>query len=127
MKKLFVGVLMVLMLFGCAGMNASVPVNIATDIAFVTVLQNNPSYKVPVVSALQATKVFLNGKVTYDDLILFINKQFGGKYAYVGVILMSYLDTDKPVFETYLPLLEEYKAGIIKKLDRFIMLAGMVP
>lgn len=125
MKKLLLGIIMLVFLVGCAGMNASVPVNVATDVAFVMVLQNNPSYKVPVVAGLNAVKTYLSGSVTYDDLILFISKQFGGKYAYVGVILSGYLDTDKPIFETYLPMLETYKVAIIAKIDRLILLAGM--
>jgi hypothetical protein len=125
MKKVVLSLLL-MMLMGCAGTNASVPVNVATDVAFVLVLQNNPTYKAPVIAALEATKTFVSGKVTYDDLIAQISKQFGGQYAYVGVILQGYLDTDKPVFETYLPLLDSYKAGIIAKIDRLILLAGSV-
>jgi hypothetical protein len=117
--------LMLIFTVGCAGMNASVPVNIATDVAFVMVLQNNPSYKAPVIAGLQTIKTYLSGRVTYDDLILFISKQFGGKYAYVGVILSGYLGTDKPIFETYLPMLDSYKVAIIAKIDRLILLAGM--
>lgn len=129
MRKFLIGLLMVLMvsgLFGCAGLNTSVPVNVATDVAFVMVLQNNPSYKDAVVTALQSVKVFLNGEVTYDDLILFITNKFGGKYAYVGVILAAYIDADKPIFETHLTLFDEYKVGIIKKIDRLLLLAGTV-
>jgi hypothetical protein len=126
MKKTLIAVILSAVLFmGCAGMNASVPVNIATDVAFVMVLQNNPSYKAPVVAALQTVRTYLIGSVTYDDLLLFINKQFGGKYAYVGIILAGYLDTDKPLFETWLPMSETYRAAIIAKIDRLIVLAGM--
>ena len=113
------------MVSGCAGLNVGVPVNIATDVAFVMVLQNNPSYKPAVIVGLNAVKTYLSGEVTYDDLILFISKQFGGKYAYIGIIITAYIDTDKPIFETYLPLLEKYKEGVLKKIDRFIILAGM--
>lgn len=125
MKKILLGILLLVMVSGCAGVNVSVPVNVATDVAFVMVLQNNPTYKSAVVAGLNAIKTYLSNEVTYDDLILFISKQFGGKYAYIGMILSAYFDADKPIFETYLPLLEPYKEGIVKKIDRFILLAGM--
>lgn len=127
MKKLFVVILLVgILIAGCTGTNANIPVNVATDAAFVLALQNNPTYKVPVVAALESIKTFVSGKVTYDDLILQITKQFGSKYAYIGIILQGYLDTDKPVFETYLPMLDSYKEGIIKKVDRLILLSNAV-
>lgn len=126
MKKTLIAlVLLVGMFIGCAGMNASVPVNVATDTAFVLVLQNNPTYKAPVIAGLQNVKTFLVGSVTFDDLMLMLPKQFMGKYAYVAVILAGYLDTDKPLFETYLPMLESYKSGIVAKIDRLILLASM--
>lgn len=128
MKKtlmLLVVALGLIFVVGCAGINTSVPVNIATDVAFVMVLQNNPSYKVPVIAGLQTVKTYLSDSVTYDDLILFISKQFGGKYVYIGVILADYLNTDKPIFESWLPMLDTYKVAIIAKIDRLILLAGM--
>ena len=124
MKKLFAALMILGLLAGCA-LNTNVPVNIATDIAFTAVLQNNPTYKAPVIAALTSVKTYLGGSVTYDDLILFINKQFGGKYIYVGIILADYIATDKPIFETWLPMFDEYKAAIIKKIDRLIILASM--
>ena len=111
---------------GCEGMNASVPVNVATDTAFVLVLQNNPSYKPAVVAGLNSVRAVLGRDITYDDLILEISKAFGGKYAYVGVILTGYIDTDKPIFETNLTLFQAYKDGVIKKIDRLLLLAGVV-
>ena len=126
MKKIMIALILSVVLFmGCAGMNASVPVNVATDTAFVLALQNNPTYKAPVIAGLQRVKAFLTGAVTYDDLILEISKAFGGKYAYVGIILSGYIDTDKPIFETNLTLFDAYKAGVIKKIDRLILLASM--
>ena len=125
MRKILVVLLMAVMLGGCAGINTSVPVNIATDIAFVAALQNNPTYKVPVVNALNTVKNYLNMDVTYDDLIVLINQQLGGKYAYVGLILISYLDTDKPIFTSNLTLFQAWKDGAIQKIDRLILLASM--
>jgi hypothetical protein len=123
MKKLFAVIVMLVMLIGCAGMNASVPVNIASDAAFVLVIQNNPGYKVPIIAGLNKVKAFLSGTVTYDDLLIEIAKVLPSQYAVVAVILSGYLDTDKPIFETYLPMLDSYKEGVIVKIDRFIFLA----
>lgn len=117
--------LMLLFTVGCAGLNANVAINVATDTAFVMVMQNNPSYKPAVLAGLNTAKTFLAGNVTYDDLMLMLSKQFDGKYAYVYVILSGYINTDKPVFETVLPMLGSYKAGIIAKIDRLIQLANI--
>lgn len=124
MKKIFTIILVVGLLMGCS-LNTNVPINIATDIAFTAALQNNPTYKVPVLTALNSVKTYLNSNITYDDLILYINKQFAGKYIYIGIILADYIATDKPIFETYLPMFEEYKIEIIKKIDRLIILASI--
>ncbi|MBE3141523.1 MAG: hypothetical protein IMZ53_13185 [Thermoplasmata archaeon] len=127
MKKLFavLVILLALMFVGCTGLNTSVAVNVATDTAFVMALQNNPAYKVPVVIALKEVKAVLTGSITYDDLIIQITKAFGPKYAVLGVILSGYIAQDKPIFETYLPMLESYKVGILTKIDRFILLASI--
>jgi hypothetical protein len=125
MKRILIGLALVVLVSGCSGINSSVAVNAATDTAFVLALQNNPSYKAPVLSALQNVKMFLEGDVTYDLLIAEITKRFDGKYAAIGLILQGYLETDKPVFETYLNLRDDYKKAIIAKIDRFIMLAGV--
>lgn len=125
MKKLILIAIILGMLFGCTGLKNNVAVNVATDTAFVMVLQNNPTYKPVIAKALQDVKMFLKGIVTYDDLMLFLAKQFDGKYAYVCVIITGYIDTDKPIFETYLPMLESYKIDIIKKIDRLILLSSL--
>lgn len=125
MKKLFAVIIMLAMLVGCTGLNTSVAVNVATDTAFVLVLQNNPAYKVPVVIALKQIKAGLTGTITYDELVLLITQAFGPKYAVIGVVLSGYIAEDKPIFETYLPMLESYKAGILTKIDRFILLASI--
>jgi len=128
MRKIMIGLLMLMVLAGCnacTGLNANVAMNVATDTAFVMVMQNNPSYKPVVIAGLNTVKAFLSGNVTYDDLMLMLSKQFDGKYAYVYVILSGYINTDKPISETVLPMLGSYKAGIITKIDRLILLAGM--
>ena len=125
MKKLLISFMLLFLLVGCAGLNVSVPVNVATDTAFILVLKNNPTYKAPVIAALKEVKAALNGSLTYDDLVIVISKYLPGKYAVVAVILQGYLASDKPIFETYLPLLDKYKTGILVKIDRFILLASI--
>jgi hypothetical protein len=125
MKKILIGLALVFLVTGCSGINSSVAVNAATDTAFVLALQNNPSYKAPVVKALNDVKAILEGEITYDFLIAEITKRFDGKYAAIGLILRGYLETDKPVFETYLNLRDDYRKAAIAKIDRFIMLAGV--
>lgn len=125
MKRLLIGIIMLVMVTGCAGLNVNVAANVATDTAFVLVLQNNPTYKVPVIEGLQRVKTFLSQPVTYDALILEISKAFGGKYAYAGIILRSYIDADKPIFESNLTLFEAYKNGVLKKIDTLLILANI--
>jgi hypothetical protein len=125
MKKLFAVIIMLVMLLGCAGMNVSVPVNVATDTAFVLVLQNNPSYKPQIIISLNAIKVFLANDVTYDDLLIEIVKVLPKPYDVVAVILSGYLDTDKPVSTSLIPMLDSYKQSVIAKIDRFIFLASL--
>jgi len=125
MRKVFLAAVGLFFLTACAGMNASIPVNIATDIAFVEILKNNPSYKAPVIAGLQSVKTVLGGTVTYDDLIIHVSNVFGGKYAYVAIILTGYIETDTPIFQTNLPLFDAYKADIIKKIDRLLLLAAL--
>lgn len=130
MKKILIGLLLLVVLTGCnacTGLNANVAMNVATDTAFVMVMQNNPGYKPVVLAGLNTVKAFLGGNVTYDDLMLMLSKQFDakGKYAYVYVIITGYINTDKPVSESVLPMLGSYKTGIIAKIDRLIQLASM--
>jgi len=125
MKKLFVGIVFLMMVVGCAGLNTSTTINASTDVAFALFIQNNPNHKAEVVIALNKIKTFLNGKVTYDDLILEISKQLPDKYAVIAVVLTGYIETDKPVFETYLSMLDSYKVDVVKKIDRLIALASI--
>lgn len=125
MKKILLTVLCLLTLIGCTGLNTNTAINVTTDTAFVLVLQNNPSYKPAVISALTSLKTFLSGDVTYDQLITEITKQLPGQYKVVGTILTAYISADQPVSVTYLSMLDSYKKGIIAKIDRLILLAGV--
>jgi len=125
MKKLFIGIMFLMMLTGCAGLNTSTAVNASAEVAFTLFIQNNQNHKAEVINALNNIKTFLNGEVTYDDLILEIAKQLPDQYKVVAIILTSYLEDDKPVFETYLTLFDDYKAGLITKIDRLISIASV--
>jgi hypothetical protein len=137
MKKIFAVLISVLCLFtfiGCASLqtntDAKTAINVTTDVAFIAALQNNPSYKADVVAGLKNLKLFLNVTgCTYDDLLAEVIKQFPqtSKYAIYAVVISYYLDCDKPVSTTLLPMLDNYKAGIEAKIDRLIQLAAMIP
>lgn len=124
MKGIIIGLILFLFV-GCAGLNVSVPVDMASDVTFVLVLKNNPAMKPVIANSLKELKVFLAGSVTYDAFIAEIGKKFGADYAYVGVILQGYISTDKPIFETWVPMLDSYKQGIIAKLDRYLLLTSL--
>jgi hypothetical protein len=124
MKKIIISVFLIVTLMGCTGMNVSTTANLATDTAFVLALQNNPTYKTGVLIALQEIKSMLANEMTYDQLIALVASKFTGKNAVFGIILAGYLAEDKPVFETYINMLDSYKADVIKKIDRFILLAN---
>lgn len=125
MKKI-IGILMIVALMGCTGLNVSTTANIATDTAFVLALQNNPTYKAGTIAALEEIKLLLEGDMTYDQLLVIIATKFGGKYAVFGLILTKHLNEDKPISETYLKMLDSYKAGIVEKIDWLLLLAKTV-
>lgn len=124
MKKLFGVMLLLAMISGCTGLNVNTVTNVATDTAFVMVLQNNPTYKPAVVAALTTVKTYMSGNVTYTELIAEISKQFPAQYSVVGVILLGYIAADRPVIES-IPMLDSYKEAVIKKIDHFLVLASM--
>lgn len=125
MKKVLIGLIMLGLLIGCTALQVKTTTNAATDGAFYLVLKNNPDYKAPVIAGLQRVKTFLAGDVTYDALILEVSKAFGEKYTYLAIILTDDLATDLPYFETHITLFETYKQGVIKKVDRLILLANL--
>ena len=124
MKRIIVSIFLIVSLLGCTGINTSTTANLATDTAFVLALQNNPTYKTGVLIALQEVKSMLANEMTYDQLIALIANKFGGKYAPYGIIFTSYLAEDEPLSQTYLNMLDSYKADVIKKIDRFLLLAN---
>jgi len=116
---------MLLLIAGCTGINQNVAVNVASDTAFVLAMQNNPTYKPEIVTALIQIKVLLSSSLTFDQLLVEITKRFPDKYAMIGVILTGYISGDKPVFETYLPMLQSYKDAVVVKVDRFLLLSNI--
>ena len=126
MRKRFSALIIVIMfLIGCVGFKPDVAVNMATDVAFSVALTKHPELKPVIIVALTGLKTFLAGNVTYDDLIVEISKRLGGEYAYIGVIVTGYVETDKPISETYLTLFDAYKTDLIKKIDRLLLIANM--
>ena len=124
-KRLLILIVTIGLLISCAGFKPDVAVNMATDVAFSVAVTQHPEIKPLAVAALVGVKEFLAGDVTYDDLILEIARRFAGQYAYVGVIVADYVGADKPISETHLTLFDSYKAGLSKKIDRLILIAGM--
>lgn len=125
MKKFVLAALALLTMVGCTGIRENAVVNMATDTAFVMALQNNPEHKPVIIDSLKSMKVFLAEKVTYDDLVAQMSKWFPGRYAYIGIILREYIATDRPMFETYLPMMDSYKRAVAAKIDRLLMLTGV--
>ena len=130
MKKIFI-CLMALVLGGCAsltsGLNTNQGVNLATDTAFVLFLNHNPSLKPAVVASLGEVKSVMGSSMTYNDLLGEISDRFpeGSDMALVGSVLALYIGSDKPLFESGIPMLDSYKKGVSDKIDRFIMLANL--
>lgn len=130
MKKLIIG-LVVFLLGGCAslttGLNTNQAANLAADTAFVLFLNHNPSARVAVIEGLNGVKAVMGSSVTYQDLLAEISGRFpgDGDMASVGAVLMLYLEGDKPLFESGIPLLDSYKNGLTAKIDRLILLAGL--
>jgi hypothetical protein len=124
MKKIFIG-FMLLVLIGCTGLNANQVVTTASDVGLAMVLNNNPAYKAPTVVALNEIKALLSGNITYDDLIVALAKYSAPEYAYIILILKADLSTDTPISTTVLPMLDSYKAGIIKRIDNYILIASI--
>ena len=122
---------MVLVLSGCAsltsGLNTNQAANLATDTAFVLVLNHNPQYRPVVIESLTAIKAVLASSMTYNDLMLEIADRFPEEsdVAAVGAVLALYIGTDKPLFESVVPMLDSYKLGIVDKIDRLILLANL--
>ena len=126
MKRILVAFLLLLSLTigGCAGINSGTVVDQASDIAFVSALTVHPEYRPAVVMALQGIKTFLSGSVTYDDLMAQIVKAFPAQYAPIGVLLAGFIETDKPVSTTLIPMLDSYKSAVLVKVNRFLLLSG---
>jgi hypothetical protein len=124
MKKIFIG-FMLLVLVGCTGLNANQVVTTASDVGLAMVLKNNPQYKAPTVVALNEIKALLAGSITYDSLLIELAKYAAPEYAYIILILKADLSTDTPVSTSVLPMLDSYKAGIIKRIDNYILIASI--
>ena len=127
MKKVlvFCVAVMFLLVCGCAGFNSNTAVTAASEVGLALVLKNNPQYKAPTLVALNGVKTVLSGSITYDQLIAEIAKYSGSEYSYIVAILMSNLSTDTPISKTYIPLLDKYKADLLKRIDKYIMISSI--
>jgi len=135
-SKLAIIILIFVLLFGCAGTTVTPEqqsaivstADMATDVAFYLILNNNPKYKSSVIMSLAAIKnaVSSTEDMSYDDLMLFISGEFGGEYAPIGIILSSYIATETPYFKTYLSMFDGYRDNVIKKIDRLSLLASTI-
>ena len=135
MNKLVTAIMLIVLMFafGCTGFNLSTLADKGSNKTLQLVLKNNPTYSPAVVEGLKNLRLLLTGEqcpvpgigdcTTYDNLKLQIAKLFPGQYADVADIIITFIDLDTPYF-TQLPMLESYKAGIVKKIDQFIVIAS---
>lgn len=114
-----------ILISGCSGFNTSTVTNVTVDTTFLLMLKNNPTYKPIVTKALTDIKAILNKEINYDTLIAEINNKLPLEYSAIAGLLIAYIGEDKPVFETYVNLLDSYKKDISLKLDHFITLAKL--
>jgi hypothetical protein len=121
-EKIFAVVIMLLMLFGCTGLKPNTLVTKVGDIGFYYMLKNNPTYKAKVVSGIAEIKTYLNGTVTYLDLINEVSAVFPNEYSDIAKIIINDFSSDSPILTTTIPLLDSYKQGVIAELDRILLL-----
>lgn len=114
----------ILLLAGCAGSINTTPDQMV-DVAFVAVIVAHPESKPVIVKAIKDIEVYLDKDITYEELIAYIASKFPGQYAPVAVLLIDYLNTDKPISESWLTMFDGQKTSIKTKLDHLKMLASI--
>lgn len=127
MRRAVLAVVAAMFLVGCAGqqINTDEVLNLGADIAFYRVVKNHPEHKDDVVKALQTVKgVLAVDGVTYLDLRNTILQYVHGDYAAEMTIVADYVLQDSAVVES-LPLLDTYRAELLKRVDRLIVLTQM--
>jgi hypothetical protein len=135
MKKILAVLICMLMLMGCAALKPSPTIvqtagklsQVAIDLAFYNRLQTNPADKADIVKGLNTIKLFLNAtSCTYNELIVEIAKQFPAKYSGYAIVVSYYFDCDVANSTSLIPLLDPYKEGLNKKIDRLLTLTELI-
>ena len=111
---------------GCSGkqINTDQVISLGADLAFYEVMKANPQHKADVVKALTEIRTVLAGEITYTDLMAEVAKRMPGDYAVEMTLVSDYLLQDSPVIDS-LPLLDGYKAELLKRVDRMLLLARL--
>ncbi|OQC57070.1 MAG: hypothetical protein BWX51_02051 [Bacteroidetes bacterium ADurb.Bin012] len=125
-KAVFLAVIFLVVL-GCAGqqINNGAVVKLGADLAFVQVLKNNPEKVPQVIAALEEIRTFATGEITYNDLAAEIAKRIAGDYALEMTLISDYLLVESPVIDS-ITIFEGYREELLKRIDRLILLAGMI-
>ena len=125
-KATFLAIIFLVVL-GCAGqqINNGAVVKLGADLAFVQVLKNNPEKVPQVVVALEEIRTFATGEITYNDLAAEIAKRIAGDYALEMTLISDYLLVESPVIDS-ITIFEGYREELLKRIDRLILLAGMI-
>lgn len=125
-KATFLAIIFLVVL-GCAGqqINNDAVVKLGADLAFVQVLKNNPEKVPQVVVALEEIRTFATGEITYNDLAAEIAKRIAGDYALEMTLISDYLLVESPVIDS-ITIFEGYREELLKRIDRLILLAGMI-
>jgi hypothetical protein len=124
LNKIIVVLISILLMAGCAGSITTTPDQMV-DVAFVAVIVAHPESKPVIVRTINDIEIYLEKDITYDELIAHIASKFSGQYAPVAVLLIDYLNKDKPISESWLSLFDGTKASIKTKLDHLKMLASI--
>jgi len=92
----------------------------------ILVLHNNPQYKDDVATALNATKVFISGEVSYNEAVTFLANKFTNEEdkVVVQLALSAFLFKDEPIINS-IGMFDTYKEDLIKRIDYLIMIAEM--
>lgn len=117
-----------ILITGCAG-NTPEPGDIlgaGMQVGLYMVLKNNPDYAQPTLEILQGIKATAQGDVTYNDLLLYTQKQFAGDedLAAIALIVGSELFTDEPIINS-IGIFDGYREDLISRIDGLLLVASI--
>jgi hypothetical protein len=95
------------------------------DVAFVGMIVAKPEIKPVVVKGIDKILVVLEKDITYDELLATISAQFKNQYAPVAVLIIDFLNQDKPISTEWLTLFDTTRTTIKTKLTHLRMLASI--